>query len=379
LLPKSLQRKRPGNWKSLDNGYIISKGKDFVCGAKRMRAGLKFTVPSALGGVLVSFLISGSFAQQPEQPIPAQTTIRVQSSLVLVDVISQDPNTGLPVQDFKKENFRLYDNGHEVAVASFDAGVRYATRPFILWLAVICNERGKVGGSREFVGKESLFRPALDHLDKRDTVGVAHWCDNGETQLDLLPTVDRDAPLRVLADTIRPISFEAGGKSNLVGEDTYRKMLRLIIQDAHRRNPQPLPVIVFLDGDHTGQPRYELDQVVNDLLETSGIVFGIKDQMAPKVYGLGNGQVSEISHYVAEQTGGHYITAAGKDYATALDMILVQLHFRYELGFIPPTLDGKRHELKVELTKEAREKYKGIRLNFRPVYIPVPEVPSWAR
>jgi hypothetical protein len=343
-----------------------------------MRAEIKFLIPGTLGVVLVSFLISSSFAQQPEQPIAGQTTIRVQSSLALVDVISQDPKTGLPVQDFKKEDFRLYDNGNEVPIASFDAGARFATRPFVLWLTVICNERGKIGGSREFVGKESLFRPAFDHLDKRDAVGVAHWCDNGETQLDLLPTVDRDAPLRMLAETIKPISFEAGGKSDLVGENTYRKMLRLIIQDAHRRNPQPLPVIVFLDGDHTGQPRYELDQVVNDLLETSGIVFGIKDQMAPKMYGLGNGQVSEISHYVAEKTGGQYLTAYAKDYATALDMILVQLHFRYELGFIPPKLDGKRHELKVELTKEVREKYKAIQLKFRPEYIPVSEEPAWA-
>ena len=108
-------------------------------------------------------------------------------------------------------------------------------------------------------------------------------------------------------------------------------------------------------------------------------MFGIKDQMAPKVYALGNDEQSEISHYVAEQTGGQYLTAAAKDYATALDMILMQLHFRYELGFIPPSLDGKRHKLKVELTKEAHEKYKGIRLNFRPEYIPVPETPVWAR
>ena len=332
-----------------------------------------------LGAILVSLLNSASFAQQPERPTPTQTTIKVQSSLVLVDVISQDPKNGLPVRDFKKEDFRVYDNGHEVPIASFDVGALYATRPFILWLVVICNERGKIGGSAEFVGKESLFRPAFDHLDKRDTVGVAHWCDNGETRLDLLPTEDRDIPLRVLAETIKPIPFEAGGKSNLVGEDTYRKMLRLIIRDAHRRNPQPLPVIVFLDGDHTGQPRYELDQVVNDILETSGIVFGIKDQMAPKVPGLGNGEVSEISHYVAEQTGGQYLTAPAKDYATALDMILVQLHFRYELGFIPLKLDGKRHELKVELTKEAHEKHKGIRLEFRPEYIPVSEASAWAR
>jgi hypothetical protein len=92
----------------------MSKSNVAVCGAQRMRPEIKFTVPITLGVILVSFLISGSSAQQREQPIPAQTTIRVQSSLVLVDVISQDPKNGLPVRDFKKEDFRMYDNGQEL-------------------------------------------------------------------------------------------------------------------------------------------------------------------------------------------------------------------------------------------------------------------------
>ena len=83
-----------------------------------MRAEIKVTVPNTLGVVLVSFLISSSFARQPEQVIPGQTTIRVQSSLVLIDVLSQDPKTGLPVEDFKKEDFRVYDNGHEATGTS---------------------------------------------------------------------------------------------------------------------------------------------------------------------------------------------------------------------------------------------------------------------
>jgi hypothetical protein len=301
----------------------------------------------------------------------------VQSSLVLIDVISQDPKNGLPVRDFQKKDFRVLDEGKEVSMASFEAGAGHNTRPVILWLVVICNEGGKIGGSREFVGKEAYFRPALDHLDKHHTVGIAHWCDNGETRLDLLPTEDRDSPIRVLAQTIKPISFHTGGDSNAVGEVTYRKMMRLIIQDAHGRNPQPLPVIVFLDGDNTGQPRSELDRVVDDILETSGIVFGIKDEKAPKCCGLMIGEQSQISHYVADHTGGEYFSAPAPGYAAALEKILMQLHFRYELGFIPPVIDGKRHKLKVELTKEARGKYKGVRLRVRREYIPVREEPEW--
>jgi len=324
---------------------------------------------AGIAGLLVlTTIVVAASAQAP--------TIRVQSSLVLVDVISQDLKSGLPIRDFKKEDFRIFDNRHEVPIATFDAGADM--RPIALWLVVICNEGGVVGASAEFVGKESLFRSALDHLEKHDTVGVAHWCDSGETQLDLLPTEDRDSPLRVLAESLKPIPFRGGTfDTDAVGEETFRKMIRLIIRDAYQKNPKPLPVIVFLHGDHTGQPRHELDKLVDDFLETSGIVFGIRDNRSAGLLFL-LGEQAKIMHYMAKHTGGQYYSASPPGYAAALDAVLTQLHFRYELGFIPPAVDGKRHELRVELTREAKEKHKRLRLRFRPEYIPVREEPDWA-
>lgn len=337
----------------------------------------------ASGVASICFLAVCTSAPKASQqaPNPAQApTIRVQSSLVLVDVISQDRNSGLPVRDFKKEDFRLFDNGHEVRIATFDAGAHDA-RHITLWLVVICNEGGlaKFGASAEFLGQESLFRPALDHLETHDSVGVAHWCDNGDTQLDLLPTEDRDSAIRELAETLKPIPFEGGtSASDEAGEQAFRKLIRLIIRDAYRRNPKPLPVIVFLHGDHTGQPRRDLNELVDDFLETSGVVFGIKDYRSPNLLFLIDEQ-AKIMHYMAKHTGGQYFSVPPSGFATALETILMQLHFRYELGFIPPAIDGKRHELKVELTKTARKKYKGVRLRFRPEYIPVTEEPEWVR
>ncbi|HLW86399.1 MAG TPA: hypothetical protein VKR60_14370 [Candidatus Sulfotelmatobacter sp.] len=317
-----------------------------------------------------------SIESQPPSACAQAPAIRVQSSLVLVDVVSQDLKSGLSVRDFKKEDFHVFDNRHEVRIATFDAGADI--RPITLWLVVICNEGGVVGGSAEFVGKESLFRSAMDHLEKHDTVGVAHWCDNGETQLDLLPTEDRDRPIGALAETLRPISFRGGtDASDQVGEETFREMIRLIIHDAYQRNPKPLPVIVFLHGDHTGQPRQELDKVIDDFLETSGIVFGIRDDQSAGLLFL-IGEQAKILHYMAKHTGGQYFSAPPSGYAAALEVVLTQLHSRYELGFIPPAIDGKRHELKVELTKEAKAEHKRVRLRFRPEYIPVREEPEWA-
>ena len=307
-------------------------------------------------------------------------TIRVQSSLVLVDVITQDRKSGLPVRDFKKGDFRLFDNRHEVRVATFDAGARYDTRSITLWLVVICNESGlpKFGASAEFLGQEALFRPALNHLEPHDSVGVAHWCDNGDSQLDLLPTEDRDKAIQELSEALKPIPFEGGtSASDEAGEQAFRKIIRLIIRDAYRRNPKPLPVIVFLHGDHTGQPHGELNKLVDDFLETSGIVFGIRDYRSPNLHFI-IGEQAKIMHYMAKHTGGQYFSTPSSEYERTLETILMQLHFRYELGFIPPAIDGKRHELRVELTKEAKAGHKGLRLRYRPEYIPVREEPEWA-
>src|SRR5437763_87125 len=96
-------------------------------------------------GVAFCFLAvctSASMVLQQPTATAQAPTIRVQSSLVLVDVIGQDRKSGLPVRDFKKEDFRLFDNRHEVRIATFDAGAHYDTRPITLWLVVICNESG---------------------------------------------------------------------------------------------------------------------------------------------------------------------------------------------------------------------------------------------
>ena len=97
---------------------------------------------SASGAASICFLAAGTgFSIAQKRPAYPQTpTFRVQSSLVLVDVISQYPRSGLPIRDFKKEDFRLFDNRHEVRISTFDAGARYDTRPIAVWLVVICNE-----------------------------------------------------------------------------------------------------------------------------------------------------------------------------------------------------------------------------------------------
>jgi len=162
------------------------------------------------------------------------------TSLVLVDVLTQDSKTGLPLNELKKDDFRVLDNGHQVSVLTFDSGAYFGTRPIALWFVMICNQKHwDEQGSGFMRNKALLLRPALDHLDKRDTTGVAHWCDNGEEAINLKPTTDRDAPIAKIEEVQHRNPTEVGAR---VGELSVQRTLRLIIADARNTKLEPLPV-----------------------------------------------------------------------------------------------------------------------------------------
>lgn len=295
---------------------------------------------------------------------------RASTSLVLVDVLTQDLNTGLPLNTLKKDDFRILDNGHEVSILTFDSGAHYGTRPIALWFLMLCNQKHwDSQGSGFMRNKGFLLRPALDHLDKRDTAGVAHWCDNGKEAIDLSPTTDRDAPIAKIEEVQHRDPTDVGTRA---GELSVQRALRLIIADARNTKPEPLPVIVFLYGDHSGLSHNEANAIVDDLLQTSAFVYGINDGSFDlnSIRYTDPNQQFFIAHYFSAATAGQFFSVKPDLFATALDDILVQVHFRYQLGFKPNALDGKRHKLTVSLTDEIKTHYKSVRLVNRSEYIP---------
>jgi len=304
------------------------------------------------------------------QVVESPVTIRVNSSLVLVDVITQDTKTALPLQGGKKEDFRVFDNDAEMQVESFDVGARYSTRPITLWFAVICNEvNWDVNGSGFMRGKTKLLRPALDHLDKNDTVGVEHWCDDQKHSIDISPSQDLDGALAVLEKQSHGWAKAVGTRK---GEIALQEMLEAILESTHQAKAEALPVIVFLYGDHSGMEREELDRILADLLQTSCIVFGINVGGVPLWKDFTDNPHSQpnVAHFLSFRTGGQYFSVDPKLFATALDDILVQVHFRYVLGFRPPAFDAKTHTLRVEFTEAAKTRFPTARLTYRPAYIP---------
>jgi hypothetical protein len=115
--------------------------------------------------------------------------------------------------------------------------------------------------------------------------------------------------------------------------------------------------------------RSEANHFIDELLETSAVAYGLRDRRSPRIWLIG--EQGAVANYIATQTGGQYLRVTPKTYAKGLEEILQQLHCRYELGFKPEALDGKRHKLRVELAAAAKNRLKGVRLRSRAAYVPV--------
>jgi hypothetical protein len=300
-----------------------------------------------------------------------EATFHARSSLVLVDTIVVDPKTGVPPSRLTRNDFKVFDNGHQVPIATFASGAHLATRPIALWFIVVCRTVGGDEQGSGFIAKKTnLLEPAFPDLDKKDKVGVAHWCDTGDADIDLPLTTNRDAPLSTLEAVLSQKSVLVPFRGRRQGA-AIRKAIELINENTRKEKPEPLPVLVFLFGARTGMMSGEANAILNDLLKASAIVYCINNRymnpsLLPDLH-------QAVIHYESAETGGEVFSTKPALFATALKEILVQVHFRYELGFKPLAIDGAHHELKVELTKQAAETYKPVFVRFRQEYIASPE------
>jgi len=275
---------------------------------------------------------------------------------------------GLPDKTLKRDDFQIFDDGQPVSIKTFDSGAQ--TRSLALWFVVQCNMPGhETHGSGLFAGHISLFKPALKNLDQQDTVAVAHWCDNGQSKVDLRPTSNVEEAATALEDVLAPMPDDDFNDES--GERALQNTLQLIVDATRSSDPEPLPVVIFLYGDWSGMVRSEADQFIDALLQTSATAYGLKDRRSPHLWFPLPGEQKEIAHYIATETGGQYLRVTPETYATGLEEILRQLHFRYELGFKPDTLDGRRHQFRVKLADGAKNQHKGVRLRYRAAYVPV--------
>ncbi len=316
-------------------------------------------------------------AQAPNPAAAAQP----QATLTLVDGVAEqeDPSTHAPVllTQLKKEDFRLFDNRKEVAIQSFSAGAD--ARPIALWLIVQCNTGIPADfGSLFIKGSLQDIKPSLQHLGQQDLLGVAHWCDDGQARIDMAPGTDVDAALSAVDQVLGPKVANANDRA---GMQAMLHMVNMAVESTKNAKPsggatQPyMPVFLFLNGDQGGTDSREANTIIEALMESSGMVYGLGEvELHHDVLeDVGSGQTYNQVHYYCRTTGGQfYSTTQTNLFPPTIDYIISQLHARYTLGYQPAKMDGKPHELRVELTKEAQSRFPKTTPRFRIECIPKP-------
>src|ERR1700682_5385231 len=248
--------------------------------------------------------LSAAAQEAPSVTHSPELTMHSSSNLVLVDVVAMNAKDGLPDKTLNRDDFKVFDNGHPVSIKTFDSGAKFTTRPLALWFVVQCYMPAwETKGSGLFRGQISLFKPALKNLDKQDTVAVAHWCDDGDSRLDLRPTSNVEEAATTLEQVLAP-SLHADDHER-TGELALQRTLQLIIDATHSLVPEPVPVVIFLYGDYSGMPRSEADHFIGELLETSAVAYGLRDRRSPRIWLLG--EQGAVANYIANETGGQYL------------------------------------------------------------------------
>jgi hypothetical protein len=285
----------------------------------------------------------------------------------------------------KQADFRLFDNRKEVTIQSFATG--RDTRPIVLWLIVQCSTGSPPDWGSNFIkGKTQLLKPALEHLASRDLVGVAHWCDDGQAKVDVAPGTSVDAALQGVEQVL---NLKVANANDRAGEESMAHMVRMV-DDSTRNSKSSLPagtqsgpdagqtympVFLFLYGDQGGTDSREANTIIENVMETSGMVYGLSvvEIHHDVLEDVGSGQTFNQAHYYSRATGGQYYSTTQTElFGPTLDYIIGQLHVRYTLGFKPAKMDGKPHDLRVELTKDAQSRFPKTTLRFRAEYIPIP-------
>jgi hypothetical protein len=327
----------------------------------------------ALGSWILCALPLDAQAPGPGPTPPAQ------SSLTLVDGVAEQENPvnhgTMLLTKLQKSDLRLFDNRKEVAIQTFAEGPE--TRPIALWLIVQCSTGDPPDfGSAFMKGKTQVLQPALQHLSNRDVLGVAHWCDDGQAKVDYAPGKDVDAALSAVEQVL---NVKVANANDRAGELAMHSMVRMVVESTLNARPggdqSLMPVLLFLYGDQGGTDSREANSIIQDLVESSGMVFGLSliELHHDIQEDIGSGQTFNQAHYYSRTTGGQYYSTSQTElFGPTLDYIVSQLHARYTLGFEPSKLDGKLHELRVELTKDAQNRFPKTTLRFRIECFPHP-------
>jgi len=272
----------------------------------------------------------------------SQSTIRVDSSLVLVQVSVTD-SQNRPVMDLSREMFRVFEGNVEQSV------VHFSSEDAPISVAVVFDRSGSMSSSLSSA-REAVAR-FLDTANPQDEFSLVEFSDRPRVVVPFTGTAEE------IQD--RLLSTEAGGKTALL--DAVRLALDTL-RGAH--NPRKALLVISDGGDNDS--RYRAEELRDVLREADARIYSIgifrQSVMLPEEEPAGPHLLAMLS----EETGGRQFAVRDRrELAGIGEKIGLELHNQYLLGFRPPQhlADGRYHTLQVKITGK-----RGLRVSFRRGY-----------
>ena len=271
--------------------------------------------------------------QQKSTPDPAEkreTSIRVDTTLVLINVTVTDPMNRF-VTGLEKEHFKLFEDKKEQTISQF------SSEDAPLSIGLVFDASGSMGS------KLAKSRQAASELFKTA---------NPEDEFFLVQFNDKPelvVPFTTSTEEIQNrLTFtQAKGRTALL-DGVYLAMNQM----KKARNPRKAIVLLSDGGDNSS--RYTESEIKNLVREADVQIYaiGIFESMA------GRGRTAEemagpgLMTEIAEQTGGrHFMVENLNDLPDIAAKIGIELRNQYVLGYTPANLtkDGKYRKVQVKL------------------------------
>jgi VWFA-related protein len=308
-------------------------------------------------GVLALLVASPLFAQ--DAPIQQGPPLKVSVNRVSVGVTVSDAS-GHFLHDLQRSDFRIYDNGVEQPIADFLP----VEEPAQVLLLI------EGGPSVLFFAKNHLLAAdqMVASLAPDDRVAIATYTKGPESVIDF--TTDKTEARLAL----RGISFAQGfGELNL-----FASVANAV--DVLGQFPGKKTIVLLSTGVDTSPdinwdallPNVQIADVRIIAVSLSGDIrkpakkrrLTEEEKAKREQLAAGFAEGDQALRNLSQVTGGRvYFVRNERDFAKAYAEIADLLRHEYSVAFVPPMLDGKIHELRVEVNQP------GVVVEHRPAYL----------
>lgn len=326
-----------------------------------------FRVGSINRTILLVALLGIAGWAQSRPPVEGQSSesIRLSTSLVVVDAQVLNRKTGEIVNGLAPADFEIFEDGVRQEITHF------SQNKLSLSVILLIDLSGSVSPVLREIREGAL--EALNRLKENDEVAVIGFSSNTQLVQDF--TRDR----QLIVDRIARIE-----KSPVIGQGTslFQALSEAALHMNRAGNPTSRRVIISITDNVAWEYNFSglsEQEVAHQIVDSGSMVCGLIVEgtlsKTEKIF-LKNRDGQDIYRRrttvdpFVNQTGGEILKSSKLEITTRLATLIDHLRTRYSLGYSPKreTIDGKYHQVFLQLTDTSRKRLGDLLIRTKQGY-----------